>query len=625
MYNLKQKSVDFIKFFILLLPVGVLSTEITLLGLIKTVLVIVFFSAFMIVLKKNSNIKYLLSREFVVPDLIVLTYLGIKCYKRISFSSTIKNISIKIGIAEEVIPGVAVLAMSCIALFGVDMVFKVFADIFFSENTSGHTVVESQSIKFKEMVFLFISAVALMTICTKSSPLYPINNWVDPNCYMTMGKSILSGLVPYRDLFEQKGPLLYFIHTIAAMISYNSFLGVYFIEIISCFVFLIHVYKIFTIYLPENTIVFIPLVVTVFFTSHAFQYGDSVEELVLPLLTYGLYILLKSLNRYELPSDKEFFMIGITSACVLWMKYTILGFYIGWIIVPFIMAIKNKEVKHLFRKIVYIVWGVLVVSLPILIYFSANNAIDDLFITYFYNNMFLYGSVSGTLNDKLQFYGYTLNWIKESYIAALILNFLAVVWLSRKGNKYITYAFTCVVVIMFGLIYFGGQFYIYYSYVFSVTAIIGLVAVMDVIIKYAGNIKGIAAYTLSVIITIIICLRYSSNTDMLLMDKSLTTQYQIKEYIDNSGIENPTIMNYGFIDGGYYLVTETVPNLKYFTFNNIVLKEMEEQQIEYFEGGKTDFVVTIYPYDCFDKYKLAGIYRYPEGIDAPVTYLYEKI
>ena len=260
-----------------------------------------------------------------------------------------------------------------------------------------------------------------------------------------------------------------------------------------------------------------------------------------------------------------------------------------------------------------------------MIYFGANNAIDDLFITYFYNNMFVYGSASGTLNDKLQFYGSALNWIKESYIATLILNFLAVVWLSRKDNKYITFAFTCVVIIMFVLIYFGGQFYVYYSYVFSVTAIIGIVAIIDVIIKYTSNIKGIAAYTLSIIITTIICLRCSPNTDMLLMDKSLTTQYQIKEYIDNSGIENPTILNYGFIDGGYYLVTETVPNLKYFTFNNIVLKEMEEQQIEYFEKGKTDFVVTIYPYDCFDKYKLAGIYRYPERIDAPVTYLYEKI
>ena len=156
MCNLKQKFIEFIKFLILLLPVGVLSTEITIIGLIKTVLIIVFFSAFMIVLKKNSTIRYLLSRKFIVPDLIVLTHLGLKSYGRISLSSTIKNISIKIGIAEWVIPGAVVLSVSCIALFGIDMVFKVFADIFFSENTSGPTVVKTQSIKFKERVFYSI-------------------------------------------------------------------------------------------------------------------------------------------------------------------------------------------------------------------------------------------------------------------------------------------------------------------------------------------------------------------------------------------------------------------------------------------------------------------------------------
>ncbi len=32
-----------------------------------------------------------------------------------------------------------------------------------------------------------------LLICSKSSPLYPYNDWVDVNCFFTMGRSMLHG------------------------------------------------------------------------------------------------------------------------------------------------------------------------------------------------------------------------------------------------------------------------------------------------------------------------------------------------------------------------------------------------------------------------------------------------
>ena len=54
----------------------------------------------------------------------------------------------------------------------------------------------------KQLVVILITAVAAITICSKSSPIYPLNDWVDSNCFMTVGKSMLRGVVPYRDLYE---------------------------------------------------------------------------------------------------------------------------------------------------------------------------------------------------------------------------------------------------------------------------------------------------------------------------------------------------------------------------------------------------------------------------------------
>ena len=50
-------------------------------------------------------------------------------------------------------------------------------------------------------------SVAVLLICSKNSPLYPMNDWVDVNCFFTVGRGITHGLVSYRDLYDQKGPL----------------------------------------------------------------------------------------------------------------------------------------------------------------------------------------------------------------------------------------------------------------------------------------------------------------------------------------------------------------------------------------------------------------------------------
>ena len=73
---------------------------------------------------------------------------------------------------------------------------------------------------------------ALMLLFTSQcSPLYPINVWGDANCLLTVGRVMKRGGVLYRDIYEQKGPLLYLIHAAAACLSDTSFSGVYLMEI----------------------------------------------------------------------------------------------------------------------------------------------------------------------------------------------------------------------------------------------------------------------------------------------------------------------------------------------------------------------------------------------------------
>ena len=54
----------------------------------------------------------------------------------------------------------------------------------------------------KIIIYLYclISSFIFLFICTKSSPFYSFNNWVDPNSFFTMGKGMANGLIIYKDL-----------------------------------------------------------------------------------------------------------------------------------------------------------------------------------------------------------------------------------------------------------------------------------------------------------------------------------------------------------------------------------------------------------------------------------------
>lgn len=48
-----------------------------------------------------------------------------------------------------------------------------------------------------------------------------------------MGRSLLQGTIPIKDILDQRGPIMYFIYAFAAFIKSNNFLGLYVIELIN--------------------------------------------------------------------------------------------------------------------------------------------------------------------------------------------------------------------------------------------------------------------------------------------------------------------------------------------------------------------------------------------------------
>ena len=103
----------------------------------------------------------------------------------------------------------------------------------------------------------------------------------------------------------------------------------------------------------------------------------------------------------------------------------------------------------------------------------------------------------------------------------------------------------------------------------------------------------------------LIALQTSSNTYLMGIRPEELPQYRFAEIIRQS--EDPTLLNYGFLDGGFYTVSGIVPDCRFFCELNIELDEMYEVQNEYVKNGKAVFVVTkdekpeFEMYECIDQ------------------------
>lgn len=144
--------------------------------------------------------------------------------------------------------------------------------------------------KTAEILFILMLATGTITIASKCSPFYPFNDWVDPQTMFTLGKGMLRGRVPYRDLYEQKGPLLLALHALAALISFDTLRGIWLVEIAACFGVLWFLYKILKERFGIKALCMLPFLAVVIYLPRSFVAGDTAEEMSLPFITYALYI-----------------------------------------------------------------------------------------------------------------------------------------------------------------------------------------------------------------------------------------------------------------------------------------------------------------------------------------------
>jgi len=479
--------------------------------------------------------------------------------------------------------------------------------------------------------YALLIAFAVLFFCTKSSPGYPINDWADANIYLSIGKGMTQGSVMYRDLYDHKGPLLYALHWVCALISYTDFTGVFVMEVLLAAAFLLCVRRVLEIYgVRRAAWALLPVIALVIYASLSFAEGDSAEEMCLPLAAgtlAGVLGYLKSGERRMAAS--RLVLHGALTGCVFWIKFTMIGLHaglLGWMLVRHAL---KREWKTLFQSIGWLAAGFGLATLPWVVYFGVNGALLDWLKVYLYDNLFLYSTNEGlSLAGRLKAIAVCgADWL-ISNPAYTVLIVLGLIWFAavrrREGA-----ALWCMAALGALGTFIGGKSYPYYGLALAACAPAGLIPLGIWLEKRMAKPRAAAAAgaaAAAVCIALAPVLSPNMHADYgapFGTPREETMQYRVAALIREA--PDASLLNYGFMDAGFFTAAGLSPQVKYFHQTNVPLEEMLVEQRRYISEGLCDYVVTRgkQPSSISQHYELAGEFDTP-GLWYEKVYLYRK-
>ena len=454
---------------------------------------------------------------------------------------------------------------------------------------------------------LFLIAAAVIIICSKSSILYPFNDAADGNCFFTVGKSLLNGKVLYRDLVEQKGPYIYFLHSFASVISAKTFIGVLFFEIISAFLFLWVIFKTVGLFNKDIPVAVIAIFAAFIFSQGGFFHGDEIEEFCLPCVALTNYYLLRFIKKETHIQPREMLLVGILAGGVFWSKYTICGYFVCWYVIVAVNQIKEQRTESLIKCFLAGLGGVVISTIPVLLYFAFNRSLSFLWDIYFAANLTNYNNVDtgfwGSLFSIIRNMAMGV-WVSLRYnLANCILMITGMFWLRTRMER-IIYALLAAATFIFTCIGMNPQkYYTFFFAAFAAPGILFIWSYVKQIIRFRRR-----SILISLAACVVISVSISPNIYMMGYSQKDLPQYRFADTIKSS--ENTTLLNYGFLDCGYYTTSGTVPSCRYFCKLNMNPPEQMETQNHYVNNGLTEFVVCRDQTIDSDYYELCDTYTY---------------
>ena len=241
---------------------------------------------------------------------------------------------------------------------------------------------------------LFIAAFLFVFLfsCT-TSPLYehhPFWFHGDSGIFQEMGVCLSQGGTPYVDLFDHKGPILWFIQALGVLISPRC--GIMMLQTLFLFVTLILWYKSVHILTQKQLPSILTSFLGLFFLMAFYQRGNLCEEWSLPFISMPIYLYLFRWRADSSYKHIDCFIIGLCVGVLAMIRLNNTAPIIGFVFWHFICCIKAKDYRRLRTDTALMCGGIALIIIICAIFYLLkagwNGVYEMIYGTFIFN--FLY-------------------------------------------------------------------------------------------------------------------------------------------------------------------------------------------------------------------------------------------
>lgn len=222
------------------------------------------------------------------------------------------------------------------------------------------------------LIYGLLTLLVLQVLLPVAPYLQPVPA-IDSSVFLYVGDRVLAGDIPYKDVWDHKGPLIYYINALGLEISGGSRWGVWLIE----WIFVVAAAWI-GYCLMERAFGGLPAILASGFflsgLSAVLHGGNMTEEYALPLQFSLLWFFYRNLKS---PKWLLFFLIGVFAALSFSLRPNIIaiplaiGLYCLW------RAVRTRERANWIGLAIMAAGGLVVVAL-VTLYFVWHGALQDL-------------------------------------------------------------------------------------------------------------------------------------------------------------------------------------------------------------------------------------------------------
>lgn len=307
-------------------------------------------------------------------------------------------------------------------------------------------------------ILAILASVFVLLFSATTSPLYIDHRcWFygDAGIFQEMGLLILQGGTPYIDLFDHKGPILFFIQALGLWIS--KAWGLYILQVVSLTMTMIVWHRMVKILSTPRWLGLVVPAVTLCFLMFYYQRGDLCEEWCLLFISVPIYYCLREFLQVKTIQNKEFFLSGICVGVISFIRINNVAPIIPFVVYALLARLIDKKYVDMGKAVLNLALGVvsiaLICCLTFYIYAGSHGVYEMLYGTFIFN--FSYFSNSNSEFSPFE---------TVCFYVPIVFFFLATFFFVEKKNRRLSLVLLLAYVI--SLLAIGRSCYSHYRMIF---------------------------------------------------------------------------------------------------------------------------------------------------------------